>query len=181
MIITPHSAGAPVLLDEGGRAIPADPWCFLSPEQGAEDGADVVLALERLEAMAGQLAGRNGRIGVLLTAGEGIERLVPFLDQLELIAIDFPSFKDGRGFSSARLLRARFGYAGEIRAMGEVLADQLGFMLRCGFTAFALRHPDPEAAFAAATQRFSYHYQSASERRATIADLRQRKDPSHES
>lgn len=181
MIIAPHSAHAPILIDQAGQAIRADPWCFLGADQGIEDKLDVVLGLDRLEAMSQQLAGRNGRIGVMLEAGQALERVLPFLDQLKLIAIEFPSFKDGRGFSSARLLRARYGFTGEIRAVGEVLADQLGFMLRCGFTAFALRNPYPEAAFAAATERFSYHYQAAVERRAAIASLRHQKDPSHES
>ncbi len=180
MSVQPHSAHAPTLLDHAGRAVHADPWCFLEDEQSVEDKQNVVLGLERLEAFGAQLIGRNGRLGALISPDQAVERLAPMLDRLSLIAIAFPSFKDGRGLSGARVLRARYGYGGEIRAVGEVLIDQVGFMLRCGFTAFALRHPEPEAAFAAATGRFSLHYQSASERRAAIAGLRLRKASPHD-
>lgn len=168
----PDSAQVPVLLDQFGQLVPGDSWCFLEEDQGIDNAKDVVLGLDRLEKLASGLAGRNGRLGVVLAAGEAVERLAPFLDQLALVAIAFPAFKDGRGLSSARLLRARYGFSGEIRAVGAVLIDQLGFMLRCGFSAFALRHSAPEAAFAAAAGRFSLHYQSASECGAAIPRLR---------
>lgn len=172
MSITAHSAHAPILMDAAGLIAPLDPWLFLDAEQGIEDAADIVLDIDRLEQSAGLLAHRNGRLGVILQPGEAVERLVPFLDKLALIAIVFPSFKDGRGFSSARIVRERMGFAGEIRAIGDVLIDQLAFMLRCGFTSFALRHPDPKAAFAAAIARFPAHYQSASARTEAIPCLR---------
>ena len=80
-------------------------------------------------------------VGVWLAAGEGPESLADDLAQLSVIAVDFPKFTDGRGYSAARLLRERYGYQGEIRAIGDVLRDQLFFMQRCGFDAFAVR-PD---------------------------------------
>lgn len=169
---TPNSAAAPVLLDGWGARIENDRWCFLADDQGIEDCSDVVLSLDRLEEMAAQLRGRNGRLGVLLKAGEDVERLIPFLDQLDLVAVAFPAFKDGRGFSTARLLRGRFAYEGELRAVGLVLEDQLFFLMRCGFDAFALRHPDPEAAFARASRTFRNAYQRASDARTPIADQR---------
>lgn len=168
----PNSAAAPVLLDGWGARVAADPWCFLADDQGIEGCADVVLSLDRLEEMAPQLAGRNGRVGVLLQAGEAVERLAPFLGQLALVAVEFPAFKDGRGFSAARLLRGRLAYEGELRAVGHVLEDQLFYMLRCGFDAVALRHPDPEAAFAKAAQTFRHAYQRASDARPAIAEQR---------
>lgn len=178
MSVVPHSAHPPVLLDQSGGLVPIDPWCFLGADQGIDDATDVVLGLDRLEATAPQLVGRNGRLGALVGAGESVERLVPFLDQLALVAIAFPAFKDGRGLSSARVLRARLGFQGEIRAVGEVLIDQLGFMLRCGFSAFTVRHPQPEAAFVAATRHFPMHYQVASVPAPVIAGLRHAKDQS---
>lgn len=171
---SPSSAQAPALLNGDGLRVANDPWCFLEDDQGIQDCTDVVLSVDRLEEMAEQLRGRNGRVGVLLRAGEDVERLAPFRTQLALVAIEFPAFKDGRGLSAARLLRSRFGFGGEVRAVGAVLEDQLHFMLRCGFDAVALRHPDPEAAFAKAAATFTYTYQPASDRREPIAALRRK-------
>lgn len=79
------------------------------------------------------------RAGVLLVAEDGLDAVLPWLDDIPLIAIHFPVFTDGRGYSLARLLRSRHGYRGELRAVGDVLRDQLYFLHRCGFDAFALR------------------------------------------
>ncbi|HET7775583.1 MAG TPA: DUF934 domain-containing protein [Azospira sp.] len=88
-------------------------------------------------------------IGVWLAAGEGPESLADDLAQLPVVAVDFPKFTDGRGYSAARLLRERYGYQGEIRAIGDVLPDQLFLMARCGIDAFALRaDKDAEKALA---------------------------------
>ena len=88
---------------------------------------------------------------VRIEAGEDVRRLVPVLDRLRLVEIDFPRFRDGRGYSSARILREA-GYKGEIKAVGDVLLDQLLFMRRCGFDSFAPDHPiDPAAAERAMT------------------------------
>jgi uncharacterized protein (DUF934 family) len=78
-------------------------------------------------------------VGVWLASDEDATALVPWLKQLPLIAVDFPKFTDGRGFSTAFLLRSRWDYQGELRAIGDVLPDQLFFMWRVGFDAFALR------------------------------------------
>ncbi|WP_353978823.1 DUF934 domain-containing protein [Salinicola endophyticus] len=87
--------------------------------------------------------------------------LAATLEQAALVAIDFPAFTDGRGYTLARLLRERFGYAGEIRAIGDVLIDQLYYMSRCGFDALALREDqDIESALRALTA-FSVSYQPA--------------------
>lgn len=78
-------------------------------------------------------------VGVWLAGDEDATALVPWLTQLPLVAVDFPKFTDGRGFSTAFLLRSRLGYKGELRAIGDVLPDQLFFLWRVGFDAFALR------------------------------------------
>jgi len=78
-------------------------------------------------------------IGVWLEPDSEPADLVADFDKVALIAIDFPVFRDGRGYSIARLLRERYGYKGEIRAIGDVLYDQLRFYERCGFNAYALR------------------------------------------
>ena len=86
-------------------------------------------------------------LGVWLAAHEGPEAIAADLDDFSIVAVHFPTFKDGRGYSSARLLRERHGYRGEVRAIGDVLRDQLFYLARCGFDAFALRaDQDPHEA-----------------------------------
>jgi uncharacterized protein (DUF934 family) len=85
------------------------------------------------------------------------------LVNFELVAVHFPKFTDGRGYSTARLLHERLGWQGELRAMGDVLRDQLFLMARCGFDSFALRDDqDPQAALSA-FRDFSVRYQSATD------------------
>jgi uncharacterized protein (DUF934 family) len=81
------------------------------------------------------------RLGVVVQPGESIDRLVPLLDDLTLVALAFPAFNDGRSFSKAELLRSRHDFEGPIRATGQVLIDQLPHMLRLGFTEFEVSHP----------------------------------------
>lgn len=90
------------------------------------------------------------RAGVWLAPDDDLAPLLPWLATIPLIAIRFPVFTDGRGYSLARLLRGRHGYAGELRAVGDVLRDQLYFLQRAGFDSFALRADQPaEEALAA--------------------------------
>ncbi len=97
--------------------------------------------------------------------------LLPFLDRLALVEVHFPTFGDGRGYSAARILREA-GYEGELRAVGDVLIDQLSHMRRCGFDSFApdksLDEEDAKRAFA----QWDNVYQSAADARKTIAELR---------
>lgn len=81
------------------------------------------------------------RLGVLLQPGDKLEAIVPLLDDLSLVALAFPAFNDGRSFSKAELLRSRHGYERPLRAVGQVLVDQLPHMLRVGFTEFEVSHP----------------------------------------
>ncbi|MGY6635707.1 MAG: DUF934 domain-containing protein [Erythrobacter sp.] len=108
---------------------------------------------------------------VRIEPGDDARLLLPFLDRLALIEVNFPSFGDGRGYSSARILREA-GYTGELRAVGDVLIDQLSHMRRCGFDSFAPDTPlDPEDA-ARAFATWDNVYQAAADSRPTIARLR---------
>ena len=92
----------------------------------------------------------RGAVGVWLAPDDEPARVAPHVEALPLIAVDFPSFKDGRGYSTAVLLRRRHGFRGDLRAIGDVLVDQLFYLRRVGFSSFALRaDQDPEAAVAA--------------------------------
>lgn len=125
-------------------AVVSDDWNILRPGPDAPLAMDalpagrVVVPLEFWIAHADELAARE-TAAVWLAGHEDPSRLQPWLPTLPLIAVDFPKFTDGRGFSTAYLLRSRLGYRGELRAIGDVLADQLFFMKRVGFDAFAVR------------------------------------------
>lgn len=108
---------------------------------------------------------------VRLEAGEDARALLPHLDHLQLIEVAFPSFRDGRGYSAARILREA-GYKGELRAQGDVLADQIAFMKRCGFDSFAPEAPLDEAVVAASLARFEQVYQPAADGAVPVWKLR---------
>lgn len=97
--------------------------------------------------------------GVWLEPDDEFDALLPDLDRLTLIAVNFPVFTDGRGYSVARLLRERHGYRGELRAVGDVLRDQLYFMRRCGFDAFGLRADQDAELALRAFDDYSVSYQ----------------------
>ena len=101
--------------------------------------------------------------GVWLDADEGPEAIAGDLEQLAVIGVNFPKFTDGRSYSTARLLRGRYGFQGEIRAIGDVLQDQLYFMKRCGFDAYALREDKDLTAALASLNDFSESYQAAAD------------------
>jgi len=100
-------------------------------------------------------------VGVWLDSSEGPEAIAGDLAHFALIGVNFPKFSDGRGYSSARLLRERYSYRGEIRAIGDVLQDQLFYMKRCGIDAFAVREDKDIEAALAGLNVFSDAYQAA--------------------
>ena len=116
-------------------------------------------------------------LGVWLTAEEGPEAIAADVDDFTVIAVEFSRFADGRGYSTARLLRTRYGYDGELRALGDVLRDQLFYLQRVGFDAFALRADKNIEDARASLADFTAAYQSAADlssslqRRATATRL----------
>ena len=108
---------------------------------------------------------------VRLEPGDDARLLLPFLDRLALIEVNFPSFADGRGYSAARILREE-GYTGELRAVGDVGIDQLSHMRRCGFDAFAPDKPLDEEDAARAFATWDNVYQRTVDGRKTIQELR---------
>lgn len=120
-----------------------------------------------LEAFLGQ----SNATAVRLEAGDDARELIPHLDRLALIEIAFPRFRDGRGYSSARILREA-GYTGELRAEGDVLVDQLLFLRRCGFDSFAPeKSMDPEVV-ASTLSRYEYFYQRGTDDITPVWKLR---------
>ena len=108
---------------------------------------------------------------VRIEPGDDARDLLPHLDRIKLVEVNFPAYPDGRGYSAARILREA-GYAGELRAVGDVLVDQLAFMRRCGFDSFAPNHPLNEADAQAALDRYEHVYQPTTDGRAPIWKLR---------
>ena len=154
-----------------GRAV-HDPW--LPVGDGAPLPADgaIVVGFDRFAADAERLAGRNGALGVRLRNTDDARALAGHVGRLCLIVLEFPKYTDGRAYSQARLLRERLGYAGELRAAGNVLLDQLMFMQRCGFDAFEIDRPDAELAWRKAFAAFETFYQPTDDGRATILERR---------
>ena len=108
---------------------------------------------------------------VRLEAGEDARALIPHLDRLEMVEVSFPRFRDGRGYSAARILREN-GYDGELRAEGDVLVDQILFMRRCGFDSFAPHAPMDPKVVEDTLARFDIFYQSAADKPVPIWKLR---------
>lgn len=144
-----------------------DNWQVFTIADGETPATVTLPAAPALLPLAVWLARRDevisacARPGVWLDADEGPEALVGDIERFAVIAVNFPKFTDGRSYSSARLLRERHRYTGEIRAIGDVLQDQLFYMQRCGIDAYALRaDKDPEKALAGLAV-FSERYQAA--------------------
>ena len=116
--------------------------------------------------------GQSNATAVRIEPGEDVRLLAPALDRLRLVEISFPKFRDGRGYSAARILRDELGYTGELRAQGDVLVDQLWFMRRCGFDSFAPERELDPAAVERALNRYPEVYQRAADGRPPVWALR---------
>jgi len=109
------------------------------------------------------LSSREGKLGVCIDGDNDIQEVVKDIEHFDLIALDFPAFVDGRSYTHARLLRDRYNFEGELRAVGDVLRDQLFFMQRCGINSFQLREDkDMQDALNAFTE-LSVKYQTAAD------------------
>lgn len=155
-----------------GRTV-SDSWVYVEDGAALTDSPSII-SLARLIADADGLRRRNAPLGVVIRAdnqgktklGEDVRDLAPYLDMLGTVAIDFPAYRNGRGYSSARILRDEMKFEGEIRAVGEVLFDQWSFMARCGFTAFEIDASTPPERFHEALGELRDVYQPASDNRS---------------
>lgn len=114
---------------------------------------------------------QSNATAVRLEPDDDARALIPFLERLSLIEIAFPKFRDGRGYSSARILREA-GYSGELRAQGDVLVDQIAFMKRCGFDSFSPEASLNQADVEAALSRYDHVYQGAADAAVPVWKLR---------
>ena len=137
---------------------------------------DVILSLTRFQADGDRLLSEGRRVGVRLEANEEVEALaydLPRLSVVGLVALNFPKYRDGRAYTNARILSERYGFKGQIRAVGDVLREQAGFMARCGFNAFEPADDASANEWQAATRRSRHVYQRSSDARAPAFAERQ--------
>src|SRR5215813_13545072 len=156
-------------LVKGGK-IADDPFAHVADGAELPQGCVLVPATRFLEDPEALL--KRGKVGVIWPNSRDVDDLVPYLDRLAAVALVFPTFRDGRAYSQARLLRERYGYRGELRATGQVLRDQFVFMLRAGFDAFDVKKPADAEAFAQTVQRYSVFYQPTGDGKLTALHRR---------
>lgn len=152
---------------EAAARVEPELWCFagLGPEDELATLAagPLVVPLPFWQAHRESLAARRDPLGVWLEPHDEPASIAGDLAAFALIAVRFPKFTDGRGYSIAALLRTRYGYTAELRAIGDVGRDQLFYLKRCGFDSFALpAHRDPEAALAG-LEDFRDRYQGSAD------------------
>lgn len=145
------------------RELVADDWRPVDEDPTGAHFA-LIFPLARWQAERNQWWLWPGRLGVRIAPADPVETLEPDLKRLSLVAIEFTGPSEGRGYSQARVLRDRFGFGGEIRAVGHVKRDQLFFLSRCGFDAFELAEGVDAREALAAFADFSVAYQPGSER-----------------
>ncbi len=118
-----------------------DEWTVVPDGEPVPDGGKAIVSLKRWRGECGQLATRNAPLGLVVEPGSNWDDLVGDLPRLPVIVVTIPQYADGRAFSIARLLRERDHYAGEIRAVGEYIIDQVPLMRRVGIDAFQTSDP----------------------------------------
>jgi len=152
-----------------------DPWLALDDEAPIPQDRDVIVGLERWRRDRAALKQRPGRLGVRLTADQLAGEIAGELADFDLIALEFPKFGDGRAYSTARLLRERHGFTGELRAVGNVLRDQFVFLHRCGFDAYQVADARAADVWLEALGEIQVWYQPTADGRTPVAQRRQAK------
>jgi uncharacterized protein (DUF934 family) len=155
---------------ECGRIV-SDPWQQLA-DDAALPSTPCILSLSRLQQDLSVRTAPHLLIGVALPVDQPAEVLAPYLDRLSLVAVNFPTFRDGRGFTQARSLCERLAFRHEIRATGNILPDQYAFLLRCGITTVETRNGADLAAWQNAADRFSFAYQPSVLKEPVVSGLR---------
>lgn len=139
-----------------------DPWQLLEVDEDFPDG-DFIIPFVRWKNERNALKGRNGKLGISINGDDDLDQLVEDLDHFAVIALEFPKYTDGRCFSYARLLRERYNYQGELRAMGNILRDQMELLARCGINAFVLGENENLTEALNSFNDISVKYQSAAD------------------
>ncbi len=157
-----------------GDAFVEDPFFFVPDGKAFPDEKGVIVTLARFQGERETLFAHHQPVGVRLASSEHPQVLKADLPRLAVVVLEFPKFRDGRPFSWARMLRTRYDYRGEIRAVGDFLPDQLAFMARTGFDAWEVRQDFTLEQFRHAMGEISAPYQPSADGRKTIRELRAR-------
>ncbi|MDG2522553.1 DUF934 domain-containing protein [Caulobacter segnis] len=147
-------------------------FVHVADEDDAPNVDAVILSFTRFQAEGEALLAAGRKVGVRLESDQAVEDLAYDLPRLSVVALAFPKFRDGRAFTSARLLRERLGFTGEVRAVGDVFREQAGFMVRCGFDAFEPSDGSTAQEWGTAAGRFRHVYQRAADDRAPAFEER---------
>ncbi|MEW6038207.1 MAG: DUF934 domain-containing protein [Pseudomonadota bacterium] len=147
----------PIIKD--GKIV-TDTWRHLADDEPVS-AAPCTVSLSRWRRERHELAARGGALGLRISGDDRMEDIVEDLDRFPLVVVEFPTMVDGRGFSTARLLRERYGYRGELRARGAVIPDQAFYLHRVGFNAFEFTHEVELEAVLPKLEEFSVVYQAA--------------------
>ena len=167
----------PKLIDTRGNPV-ADTWTLLDRDCSldialANPGSEIIVPLALWLSEKAQLLASGRKLGVWLGSDQHVADIKDDLQHFAVIALHFPAFMDGRSYSGAVSLHQHYGYKGEIRAIGDVLRDQLFYMKRCGFTTFDLSDSVQLADAAKAMQDFHDSYQSTVEQPLPLFKRRQ--------
>jgi len=158
-------------LIKNGRVV-EDRYIKILDDAPLPEDVPVIVPATRFLADAEEISRREAPVGVIWPNNRRVAELLPYLDRLALVVLVFPTFKDGRAYSQARLLRERYGFRGELRATGQILRDQFLFQVRAGFDALDVAKASDVDAFAAALARYTVFYQIAGEGRISAARRR---------
>lgn len=150
------------------RAIVEDHWVHVAADAERLPDGDIIVPLALWRECREELLARRGGLGLRLGSDEHPSTVVDDLSHFAVVALEFPAFKDGRAFSYARLLRERYGFTGEIRAVGDVARDQIFYMARCGFNAFEVKDGRSLEDALSAFDEFSVTYQPAADEKRPL-------------
>jgi uncharacterized protein (DUF934 family) len=149
-----------------------DPYTRVTEGEELPGEGPILVDLALWQAQRDALVARSSEVGVQLAAGESPAAIAPDLEHIALVALEFPAFTDGRAYSYARLLRERHRFEGELRAVGDVLIEQLHFMDRVGFDSFDMKSDEAAEEWKTAQADMSVWYQPTGDERPTATRLR---------
>ncbi len=152
--------------------ISTDEWVHIGADDDLPAQGNLIAPLARWNSSRDALLARENPLGLRLSSNEAPDLVRADLGRFALIALEFPIFRDGRAYSYARLLRGQYGFAGELRAVGNVLYDQFSFMHRCGFDAYEVQKDADAQRFAKALSEFTVRYQPDPDGSPSILQLR---------
>ncbi|MBL8200547.1 MAG: DUF934 domain-containing protein [Chromatiales bacterium] len=161
-------------LVRGGSLVP-DPFTDASSLGELPAGVPLIISLEQWQVRRDELLARGQPLGLRLRSDQSPTRIADDLAHFAVVALEFPKYRDGRAYTHARILKERLGYTGEIRAVGDVLQEQLHFMQRCGFNSFDVVAPDAEQAWRTVAGDHTVWYQATGDGRPRALDRRHRR------